>query len=139
MFDQLITYPAVFICMISALIYILFIFIFILLEAEKFLLSGPSFIIHYPGSKHNRKFRNEGLTCSKAPKFKEMIRIRKPQMRSFCSVVLYNKALMFSLTYYTQFLSECWLICNDLISLPARPRVIVDISNDGKILRSSNT
>ena len=60
-------------------------------------------------------------------------------MRSFCSVVLYNKALMFSLTYYTQFLSECWLICNDLISLPARPRVIVDISNDGKILRSSNT
>lgn len=35
--------------MVSALIYI---FIFILLEAEKFLLSGQSFIIHYPGSKH---------------------------------------------------------------------------------------
>ena len=34
----------------AALIYI---FIFILLEAEKFLLSGPSFIIHYTDRKHN--------------------------------------------------------------------------------------
>ena len=83
--------------MVSALIYI---FIFILLEAEKFLLSGQSFIIHYPGSKHNGKFRNKSLTKSKSRKFKEMIRIRKPQMCSFCFVVDHNKALMFSLTYY---------------------------------------
>ena len=53
LFDQLVTYPPAFIFSF---------FIFILFEAEKFLLSGQSFIIHYPVSKHNGKFRNENLT-----------------------------------------------------------------------------